>query len=95
MPTNLKDILEECYPNSLIIEYHRVFGNDNTKKLIEIFGGTSFHIPTMDQLNRLYRRKERESEKALREAEEKSRKEKETDETGRPQEQEELPDSGS
>jgi hypothetical protein len=47
------------------VEFHRVFGKQSTQKLIEIFGGTNFYVPSRKQIDQAYRRKLNESEKSL------------------------------
>ncbi len=38
------------FPQSLIAEYRRDFGEDSTEKLINIFGGTTLNVPSHKEI---------------------------------------------
>ena len=51
MPTrSLIQKLAKLFPQSLIAEIYRIFGLDNTEKLILVFAGTTIHIPSTKDL---------------------------------------------
>lgn len=47
------DNIETFFPNSLIVEFSRVFGKDNTQKLLSVFGGMVIKIPSSKDIHRM------------------------------------------
>ncbi len=50
---HLKDVLAQGFPDSLITEFNKVFGDEATRKFIDIFGGTEFSVPKWSQVRRM------------------------------------------
>ena len=42
--------LQEFFPNSVLVEFHRVFGEAATEKLLEVFSGVTLEVPSHQYL---------------------------------------------
>ena len=49
------DRLEVLYPSSLISEFHRVFGGEDTLKFLTIFAGTTIRVPSSKDQEKMSR----------------------------------------
>lgn len=47
------DSVEIFFSKSLILEYGRVFGKDNLKKFLAIFGGMAIRVPSVKDIQRM------------------------------------------
>lgn len=47
------DSVEIFFSKSHIVEYGRVFGKDNLKKLLAVFGGTTIRVPSVKDVQRM------------------------------------------
>jgi hypothetical protein len=52
---NQIDNLENFFSRSLIVEFGRVFGIDNTKKLLAVFAGMTIQVPSTEELQEMER----------------------------------------
>jgi Mor transcription activator family len=45
----------EMFPQSIISEFYKVFGPENTEKLMTVFGGTKLEVPNTQDLENVQR----------------------------------------
>lgn len=55
------DILEEEFSDTLIAEFYKLFGRENTKKFMDVFGGMVFEVPRWAEINRVMKKREKEA----------------------------------
>lgn len=45
----------EMFPQSIVSEFYKVFGSENTEKLLTVFGGTKLEVPSTQALEEAQR----------------------------------------
>jgi len=59
LPTKWEEVIKEEFSDTLIFLYYEAFGKDNTKRFIELFGGTNFYVPRWAEFNRVISKEKR------------------------------------